>query len=327
MNHTELCAALDHLLRETYALWDAGWVTFNWRNYTYDHVQRVRGLALTLCRAEGGDPVVTELAALLHDITKPYDGEYIVGNDGKRLVDEFGYWRNEVRLPARTNCITRAYDELGLAGQLHNESGAALADWLLSTYDVPAEIRARVAAAIRHHIVPPANAPVESRCLSDADTIDANLGLPAFVRNIYINLHFYDTRKAPEAPPIARVLEENPLGFLRPYITENLPRWNAGKRRDFIPKLLTQTGRELSLARLERLDGVFAALAEELDDYATHSRHGELAIILHYMSHQDDPSIAAETYYLANDWLQNNGAGPAARELLNHLLQEIAGTI
>ena len=42
----------------------------------------------------------------------------------------------------------------------------------------------------------------------DADTIDANVGLPAFVRNIYINLHFYDQRKAPEAPPIAQVLQD-----------------------------------------------------------------------------------------------------------------------
>jgi len=210
---------------------------------------------------------------------------------------------------------------------LHNESGAALAERLLAEHGVATGVRARVAETIRHHLVPPTDAPIESCCLSDADTIDANLGLPAFVRNIYINLHFYDTRKAPEAASIAQVLAQDPLGFLRPYITENLPRWNAGKRRDFIPKLLTQAGRDLSLARLERLDGVFAALAAELDNYEAHSRHNRLAIVLHYMNHQDDPSIASETDYLANDWLRANGAGPAARELLDQLQQEIAGVI
>jgi putative nucleotidyltransferase with HDIG domain len=127
MSYEDLLRDLETLLRDTYALWDEGWVTFNWRNYTYDHVQRVRGLAVTLCRAEGGDPAVTELAALLHDVTKAYDGEYLTGPDGKRLVDEHGYWRNEVRRPPRGNAVTELYDRLGLAGQLHNESGATLA--------------------------------------------------------------------------------------------------------------------------------------------------------------------------------------------------------
>ena len=78
MEHDKLVQHLDRLLLQTYALWKPGWVTFNWRRYTYDHVQRVRALALSLCAEEGGDTAVTELAALLHDITKPYDGEIIV---------------------------------------------------------------------------------------------------------------------------------------------------------------------------------------------------------------------------------------------------------
>ena len=97
----DLSHSLDQLLRETYALWNAGWVTFTWRAYTYDHVQRVRALALTLCASEGGDQAVTELAAYFHDITKLYDGEIISDRDGHRIVDENGLWRNRFRPPAR----------------------------------------------------------------------------------------------------------------------------------------------------------------------------------------------------------------------------------
>ena len=43
MDYSETIACLDELVKETYALWEPGWVTFNWRGYTYDHVRRVRG--------------------------------------------------------------------------------------------------------------------------------------------------------------------------------------------------------------------------------------------------------------------------------------------
>ena len=119
---------LELLVRQTFELWDVGWVTFNWRAYTWDHVQRVRGLALTLCRASGGDEMVTELAALLHDLTKPYDGEVLVDAAGQRVVDEQGYWRNAVRAPQRSNAVTALYDRLGQAAgvDLHIEAPEGL---------------------------------------------------------------------------------------------------------------------------------------------------------------------------------------------------------
>jgi len=49
MDYSALISELDRLVAETCELWDAGWVTFNWRRYTYDHVQRVRALTATLC--------------------------------------------------------------------------------------------------------------------------------------------------------------------------------------------------------------------------------------------------------------------------------------
>jgi len=324
MDYTELLCDLEQLLQETYALWDEGWVTFNWRNYTYDHAQRVRGLAVNLCRREGGDVMVTELAALLHDITKPYDGEYKVDENGKRVVDENGYWQNEVRRPSRQNAVTELYEALGLPGTLHNESGAVLARHLLLERGVSESVTERVAQTIRDHLIPAEGVPIESRCLYDADTIDANIGLPAFVRNIYINLHFYDARHAKDGPPIAKVLRENPVEFLRPYVTENLPNWSAGKRRDFVPRLLTEAGVRLSEERLDRLDALFACMAGELDGFSLNGHHACLNAVLHYMMHTDDPVISAETAYLARHWLRPDDA-PQVREFVHHLEQEMAG--
>ncbi|MHB1294890.1 MAG: HD domain-containing protein [Anaerolineae bacterium] len=325
MENQRLFKQLDALVCETYALWPAGWCTFNWRAYTYDHVQRVRGLALSLCRREGGDPEVTELAALLHDITKPYDGEYVLGPDGQRAVDAQGLWRNELRPPLGANRVTALHDTLHLEGSLHNVSGAAIAERLLRDAGLPDITVQRVAAAIRDHLIPPADASLESGCLYDADTIDANIGLPAFVRNIYIHLHFRDERRKPEEPPTDVLLRDAPLDYLVPYVRENLPRWTQGKQRDFVPRLRTQAARDLALERLDRLSATWAAMAEELEAFATTSRSGQLAVVLHYMMHRDEPSIAAETDYLAHTWLPSNGATPAARSLIEHLQRESAG--
>jgi len=324
MGYEALSHDLDRLLAETYDLWDPGWVTFNWHAYTYDHVQRVRGLAVNLCKAEGGDLRVVELAALLHDITKLYDGEYVVDDEGKRTVDARGYWHNEVRRPPRSNVVTRLYDQLELAGQLHNESGATIAHHLLVRRGVDADTCARVAQTIRDHLRPSEQAEVESRCLYDADTIDANVGLPAFVRNIYIHLHFHDIRKSPETPSLAELLRESPMDYVRPYVLENLPRWGAGKRRDFIPRLLTESGRRIALARLDRLETTFDCLAGELEDYATNSQHGCLSAILHFMHHRDDPSIAEETGRLVKMHFAANGSS-SLRAFLVHLQREMAG--
>jgi len=324
MAYQDLIQQIEMLLRETYDLWDPGWVTFNWRNYTYDHVQRVRGLAMSLAAQENGDPIVTELAALLHDLTKPYDGEYATGPDGKRLVDERGFWYNELRLPVRSNAVTHLYDELGLAGRLHNESGAELAQRLLADQGVTSDIVAQVAAVIADHLIPPADASVEARCLYDADTIDANIGLPAFVRNIYINLHFYDQRRAPGEPPIAETLAADPLRFLGPYIHENLPRWARGKRQDFVPKLTTDAGRAFATARLDRLDALFGELGADLAALTPGADHSRIDLMLHFMRHTDDPSIWAETERLCDAWQAASAPAPSL-QLLTALRAEMIG--
>jgi len=325
MEHCGLVRELDGLVAETGNLWDAGWVTFNWRGYTCDHVRRVRALTMTLCSREGGTPVVCDLASLLHDITKLYDGEYVVDAEGKRIVDADGYWRNVPRPPARSNEVTDLYDALGLAGELHNASGAEVARHLLRRRGVDEDTCERVARTIRDHLKPPDGAPLESRCLSDADTIDANIGLPAFVRNIYIHLHFRDQRLAPGDVPTDRLIREAPLDYLVPYVSENLPRWSEGKRRDFIPRLMTNSAVRIAEERLGVLTETWAWLREELDAFDVTSQRGATAAVLHFMRHRDDPSIWAETAYLSDGWLTADNVLPEARAFVERLQREMAG--
>jgi len=319
-----LYADLDALLQETYALWDPGWVTFNWRAYTYDHVQRVVGLSGTLCRGSGGDQQTTHLAALLHDITKPFDGEYLTDEQGKRLVDERGYWRNALRRPPRGNPISAMYERLGLTGQLHNESGSVIAGELLRERGVDAAVIEGVSLAIRNHLRPPEDADLPSRCLYDADTIDANIGLPAFVRNIYINAHFYDRRRDEGDPSLASVLASEPLGFLGPYVREKLPAWVEGKQRDFIPRLLTPLAREIAAQRIEGLSRAVELMQSELSSFGRNGHRTSLDLILHYLEPLPDPSMAQETVRLAEAWGCDRVTAPA-RALLSDIQAEMRG--
>ena len=315
---------LDALLQETYALWDPGWVTFNWRAYTYDHVQRVVGLSGTLCRGSGGDEQVTHLSALLHDITKPFDGEYLTDEQGKRLVDARGYWQNALRRPVRGNQVSAMYERLGLAGQLHNASGSVVAGELLRERGIDSAVIEAVALAIRNHLRPPEDADLPSRCLYDADTIDANIGLPAFVRNIYINAHFYDQRRDEAAPSLASVLAQEPLDFMRPYVHEKLPAWVEGKQRDFIPRLFTPLAREIAAQRIERLSRAVELMRAELPSFGRNGHCTSLDLILHYLELRPDPSMAQETRRLAQAWVQDQ-VTPPARALLSDIQAEMRG--
>jgi putative nucleotidyltransferase with HDIG domain len=318
---------LEHLVRSTYQLWEPGWVTFNWRNYTFDHVQRVRGLAVTLAHLTDVDPLVMELAALLHDITKAYDGEYLADAQGKRLVDELGFWRCVTRLPHGQNEVTRLYDRLDLSGQVHSLSSGAIAWHLLRKRGYPSEIRNRVADAITEHLGPRTDASAASLCLYDADLIDANIGMPAFVRNIYIHQHFYDLRRTASQPAMAELLNSNPGAYLEPYIRETLIRWIEGKARDFPPQLRTPAARKLAEIRLNRLQAFAREVAFELDDWEHSIRHGSLAVILYLMRRGDDPSIAAEVEVLSNGWVNTTEVSVQTRQFIQDLANESRGLI
>ncbi|MBI2939343.1 MAG: HD domain-containing protein [Chloroflexi bacterium] len=251
-------AELEGLVRSTYQLWDEVWVGFSWRNYTFDHVQRVRALARALARREGADDRVVEFAGLLHDLTKPYDGEIVV-RDGKRVLDESGFWRNELVAPSRHNRVTRLYDQLGLAGTVHHVSGGQIATALLAENGFDEDFCAAVRECIEAHLkMGPESSPA-GRCLYDADTIDANIGLPAFYRNIQITMNRMEKDYSRRGEALNAYLAENLETFLNPYLRERIPSWNAGKRDDFIPKLATAAGREVAAERVDQLDRVVRA--------------------------------------------------------------------
>lgn len=69
-------AELERLVAERLGDWPKQWEGFHWPGYTHEHTLRVRSLARTLAAMEGADPVVVDLAALLHDIAKPQGAEH-----------------------------------------------------------------------------------------------------------------------------------------------------------------------------------------------------------------------------------------------------------
>lgn len=259
MDHTLVLGGLEKLVAETYTLWDQDWVGFTWRSYTLEHVNRVRGLSRTLGEAEHADTLVLAYASLLHDVTKGYDGEILM-KDGQRHLDENGRWRNELVLPARRNHVTDLYDQMGLLGSLHNESGATLADALMAEHGLPAEFRASVAEVIRAHLRPGKEASAEERVLYDADTIDANIGLPAFHRNLYINLH----REEAARPDFEQWVGPRREEFFRWYLGERVPAWISARRPEFLGRLTTAAGRALAERRYDRLARYVEGMAAEI---------------------------------------------------------------
>ena len=324
IDHPTVLGELEVLVRETYQLWDQEWVGFSWRNYTYDHVQRVRALARTICEREGGDVLVVDYAGLLHDITKSYDGEIIM-KDGKRVLDENGFWKNEVLPPVRQNKVTAIYDRLGLSGTLHNLSGARVADVLLEEYGFPAEFRLRVAEVIAAHLKPDESASVEGGSLYDADTIDANIGLPAFYRNIQISLHFQERQYSQRGESLDDYLASSLHDYLGPYLRERIPGWIDGKHNDFVAKLTTESGKAVARARIERLRSAIAATADELADYPTNCEVGRLGVVRRFMLNRRNPALSSELAYLSNHWQHERERLPSAAELVAIINDECAG--
>jgi HD superfamily phosphohydrolase YqeK len=319
-------AQLDALVRETHLLWDEEWVGFSWRNYTYEHMQRVRALARTLGRMEGADGRAIEFAATLHDVTKSYDGEIIVGPDGKRILDENGFWKNEVLPPARRNKVTDLYEQLGLAGTLHNVSGGRIANVLLAELGFDERFRARVEQAIREHLLAGQEASLEGKVLYDADTIDANIGLPAFYRNIQISLHGQDRQYARRGESFAAWLRANLAPYLGTYLRERIPAWIDGKQRDFLPKLTTPAGRQLAEERLARLRRINDRLMEELDDVASALEDGGLAVVRYFMEHRSNPRLTKQLALLEQRWPEV-GRAPGPADLLQQLRAEVEGRL
>lgn len=303
----KVLAQLVELVRQTYLLWDEDWVGFSWRNYTHDHVRRVRNLAMRLAEEEGADTRPLDLGATLHDITKSYDGE-IVMKDGKRVLDEHGFWRNEFLAPARHNHVTDLYDQLDLRGQLHNVSGGRIADALLAEYGYGQGLRDHVQEIIVSHLKVGEESSLEGRCLYDADTIDANIGHPAFFRNIQISMHGMERQYAARGESLDAFLEASLHNYLGPYVREKLPAWVVGKRRDFVSKMTTESGRRRAEARLDRLSAAIAGMEGELETLESALDAGALAPAVYFMRHRRNPSLANDLAILMERWPEEQAA-------------------
>jgi len=313
------------LLRETCALWEPGWVSYNWRAYSCDHSLRVRNLAVHLARETGADVAVCDCAGLLHDLTKLYDGDYLTDAQGKRLTNANGFWISATRSPLAQNRVTKRYDEMQLAGQVHSRSGAVLARSLLDEAGCAAAFSERVAEAIAQHLGPSVDASIEAFCLYDADLIDANIGLPAFIRFLYINQHFYDMRRADESEPtLDQLLEREPGVFLRSFLGEATPRWMAGKRSDFIPQLRTAAARDLATHRQTRLEEIVTAMQSETLSAPGFAANGGSGLLLRLLAYGGEPEINRELEELEGALAQGNWRA-SARDLVQYANREVLG--
>jgi hypothetical protein len=289
-------AEIERLVRETFELWDVVRVGFSWRHYYLNHTYRIRNLSVQMAAAEGGDPDLLEMAAILHDITKRYDGEILTGPDGKRALDEEGFWRNEMVMPNRSNWVTELYDALELQGLIHHVSGAVLTDRVLGEYGFEAPYRETVAEVVRGHLKPENLGEaelnhryrlVESRILYDADTIDPNVGLTAFYRNIQITA--------------GSLLRRGATLDLEAYV-RGLPRW-VGMKDEFIRKMLTERGREIAAERQQRNRQLCAQLEDELAEFALNDAYGMLGCVRYLMTDAADPSLHRHARGLREEWL------------------------
>jgi len=326
---------IEEVVTETFALWDVVRVGFSWRKYYLDHTRQVLNLALRMAQELDADPEQLRYAAILHDITKRYDGAILKDAEGKSVVDAEGFWLNETMAPDRANWITEAYHGLGLEGQIHHLSGGALTERVLREFDFPENFVRPVAKIVRGHLkgkVPPAvfderYRETEVRILYDADTIDPNVGLTAFYRNIQINA--------------GGALKKGEPMDLAAYV-RNLPKW-VEMKESFREQMLTEPGKELCDERQARNRGVVRQLNAELEAEDVNRAYGLLGVVEYLFTNPEDPSLHEHAQGLAADWLpererrlssenelDRDAAGEAlarSRRFIHMLQGEIAGTL
>ena len=275
------------LARDTFDLWSHKRVGFSWRNYYLEHTIRVRNLCLALAEREDADADALDIAAILHDITKRFDGPFLTGPDGRRVVDRTGFWLSEPLLPDRgeDNVVTRLYGFLDEYGRPHSESGADITRIVLLLAGLPEDFAQKASEIVRAHVQPSDGGndlTVEQQILCDADMLDSNLGLVAFYRNVQIHIH--------------RRIEETGSADLRAYV-EYVPGW-LGSKDAFLSRIHTDTARTLAGERLARCHEYHGLMVVELDDYDVCERFGLLGVFSYFISTVADPDFFKELRHL-----------------------------
>ena len=90
----------------------------------------------------------------------------------------------------------------------------------------------------------------------DADTIDANLGLPALYRNMQNSLHRLEHQAAEQGLALDPALGSHLHDLMRDVVCARWPAWVAGKYRDFVVRMTTEAGRRQAQTRVARLEEV-----------------------------------------------------------------------
>ena len=285
---------LNKLVKETFLLWDEVWVGFSWRYYFFNHTQRVRALSLKIGRNEDVDLKKLEYAAILHDVTKRYDGRILTDSEGRRILDEEGFWHNELLMPKRENLVTTLYRKYNYLHKLHNVTAAFIAEKILRSYGFPIDFYSSVSSIIKGHLRPDAYSKksssniLERRILYEADTIDANLGLTAFFRHVNICTH--------------RSLLEDGRVDLQEYVNRIEP-WMKTKAF-FIDRMMTETGIRIARERNERMKEVYSNMENELqNNFIDSLNYGILGIIGYFIDHNQDPCLQDEMNYLSSTWI------------------------
>jgi hypothetical protein len=219
--------------------------------------------------------------------------------------------------------VTRLYAELGLAGQLHNDSGARLAEIILSRRGLPEALARRVGEVIRAHLHAPPDSGVEERVLYDADTIDANVGLPALLRNLYINMHREEARLAGSNGDFAAWVDGRRAEFYGWWLGEKVPTWINSRRQMFLDRMCTPSARQLAAARYDRLAGWIERLQTEIADYPQPLGQGGLAALDWFVESRSRPQVAPLLADLAERYA--TPAASSGARLVADLQSEVQG--
>jgi len=304
---------LDNLVRQTFLLWDEVWVGFYWRHYYYNHTQRVKALCLDIGNQEHADLQKLEYAALLHDITKRYDGKILTNNQGNRILDANGLWRNELLIPKRGNIITKLYKKYNLYFQLHNESGAFITKHILEAQGLPSNLFNSISKIVERHLKPDSSMEefstnqLEAKILYDADTIDANIGLTAFYRNIQIRTHF--------------ALTKNGNADLYQYI-KGASSW-INRKPTFLTKMMTASGSQRAQQRYEIMKDTYEKILEDVNhDFSQSLKYGLLRVIHYFMDNNQDPNLREELNYLLTKWIPQQRKAIKRDSRYKHVFQK-----
>lgn len=286
---------VEQVVVDTFATWDVMRVGFSWRKYYLDHTIQVQNLALRMARDLDADPEQLRHAAILHDITKRYDGAILKDGEGKNVVDNEGFWLNETMRPERSNWVTGLYDRLDLHGQIHHISGATLAEHVLREHGFAENFIRPVSKIVRGHlkgkVAPDVHdqryREVEVRILYDADTIDPNVGLTAFYRNVQITAG-------------SHLKSGEPVDL--PAYVGKLQRW-VDMKESFREQMLTELGKQLCDERQTRNREVVKQLNAELENQAVNRKYGMLGALEFLFTNPEDPSFHEHADEMRDRWL------------------------